>query len=193
MSVLANLLEELDENTIAQKVGIPHDEARIRYSLTSNTVTTFSEFEDAISHYYNYHYTQCVTRGGNLPRSESYGRAREIIEQGYRRRGGDITSAYNDAHAGTNGGLRAILDIIAETLKEESVTRHVRHAFDQHVAPNDYEAKVAIIREFIVRCGPYLSKSIQTDRPERYAQNYQDLIHAYVMGLQNTSSIFRRL
>lgn len=101
--------------------------------------------------------------------------------------------AYNDAHDGTNGGMRVVLDTIAEGLKAESVERYIRDAFDRYVAPISWEQKVTIIRQFIARCGIHLASSIRSDQPERYAQNYQELIRSYVSGLQRTSSIFRRL
>lgn len=193
MSLIKNLLTDLDERTIARLVGIPHDETRMRYSLNSNTVASFEEFSQGINHYCNYHFTACVSRGGNLPESEASGRAKELLEQQYRRRGGDIVMAYNDAHDGTNGGMRFVLDTIAEGLKAESVSRYIRDAFDRHVAPNSWEQKVEIIRDFIAQCGVPLASSIREDQPERYASNYQELIHSYVTGLQRTSSIFRRL
>ena len=46
---------------------------------------------------------------------------------------------------------------------------------------------------FIRECGANLSSSIRSDQPERYAQNYQDLIRTYINGLRETSSMFRRL
>ena len=193
MPAIMSILDALDERTIAREVGIPHDETRMRYSLPRNTVSDFREFEDVIADYVNYHYARCVSRGGGLSRVEALGRAKEIIEQESRRHRGDLVSAYNDAHDGIEGGMRAILDALAETLKTESVARYIREVFDRYVAPNDFEAKVEIIREFIVRCGPYLSSSIQASRPERYAHNYQELIREYVEGLKQTSSMFRRL
>ena len=42
-------------------------------------------------------------------------------------------------------------DKIAEGLKAESVERYMRDMFDQHVAPNSWEDKVAIIRQFIAQ------------------------------------------
>jgi hypothetical protein len=101
--------------------------------------------------------------------------------------------AYNDAHDGTSSGVRGILDIIAEGLKAESVERYIRDAFDRHVAPNSWEQKVEIIREFISRCGGYLSSSIKGNQPERYASSYVELIRNYSETLRRTSSIFRRL
>jgi len=193
MSAIGDVLQALDERTIAQKVGIPHDEARMRYALRSNTVGSFGEFSAVIGDYHNHHYGQCVSRGGTMSSAEAQGRAKEALEREYRRRRGNIVSAYNDAHDGTNGGMRVVLDTIAESLKAESVERYTRDVFDRHVAPSEWNEKVEIIRQFIARCGIDLSRHIQTDQPERYAQDYMELIRAYVAGLQQTSSVFRRL
>lgn len=193
MSAIDSLLAALGERRIAQHVGLPHDEARMRYPLRSNTASSFEEYSDLIADYYNHHFTQCVSGGGSLPRSEAAGRAKEILEREYRRRGGDIVAAFNDAHDSTNGGIRVQLDLIAEALKAESVERYTRQMFDQYVSPNSWEQKVILIRGFISRCGANLASSIQADQPERYAQNYQELIRSYVTSLQRTSSIFRRL
>ena len=163
------------------------------YPLSSNTVADFDRFTDIISDYYNYQFTRCVSRGGALPRSEAAGRAKEILEQAYRRRNGDIVTAFNDARDGTNGGLRVILDSISEGLKTESVERYIREMFDRHVSPNAWADKVEIIRQFIAHCGANLASSIDASQPERYAQNYRELIRSYVQSLQGTSSIFRRL
>ena len=188
-----SLLSEIDERSIARRVGISHDEARMRYPLSSNTVRNFDEFTHTIGDYYNKHFSSCVSYGGYMSNSEASGRAKELLEQEYRKRGGDIVMVYNDAHDGTNGGMRAVLDIIAEGLKAQSVERHIRDAFDRYVAPNSWERKVDIIRQFISYCGTYLSSAIHAHQPERYAQNYQELIRSYVDALKGTSSIFRRL
>ena len=193
MARIDSLLSALDERTIARQIGIPHDEARMRYQLRSNTVANFDDFSQIIADYYNHHYTTCVSRGGRLSFSEAAGRAKELLEQEYRKRKGDVVSAFNNAHDGTSGGMRMVLDAIAEGLKAESVQRYIREAFDQHVAPNSWEQQVEIIRQFIVRCGSFLSPSIASGQPERYARNYNELITSYVEGLQQTSSVFRRL
>ena len=113
---LNSLLDELDERYIAQHIGIPHDEQRMRYYLPYNTVGDFDEFSQIIGEYYDDHVSNCISFGGRMPRSKAESRAKALVESEYRRRGGDIVMAYNDAHDGTNGGLRAILDIIAEGL-----------------------------------------------------------------------------
>jgi hypothetical protein len=193
MPTIGALLDNLDERRIAQLIGIAHDEARMRFPLESNTVEDFSQFREIVSGYYNYHYTTCVSRGGSLSLSEAYGAVKELLERDYRKVRGNIVSAFNDAHDGTNGGLRVVLDKIAEALKATGVERYVTDVFDRHVVPNSWEQKIEIIRQFIAQCGPYLASSINVSQPERYAHDYSELIKSYVEGLQQTSSIFRRL
>ena len=193
MAAIDTLVAALDERQIARQVALRHDEARMRYALASNTVGDFDEFADVIAGYYNTHFTQCVSGGGGLSRAEAAGRAKEILDKEYRRRQGDIVTAFNDAHDATNGGMRVVLDTIAEGLKAESVERYIREVFDRIVAPNSWEQKVEIIRQFIRCCGAGLSSSIRAETPERYAHNFEELIRSYMTTLRQTSSIFRRL
>jgi len=186
------LINALDERAIAKKIGIKNDEARMKYQLRSNTVSNFDEFSRIIADYYNFHFTKCVSGGGSLSTTEAGGRAKEIIEREYRKRGGDVVAACNNAQDGTDGGMRAVLDVIAEGIKAESVERYVRDMFDRHVAPNSWDDKVDIIRQFIRHCGGQLSSSIRSSQPEAYASNFEGLIRSYVTALQQTSSMFRR-
>jgi len=190
---IATLLGALNERTIARDVAIPHDETRMRFSLSSNTVGSIDEFFARIGEYYSHHHSLCVSKGGKISPSEARSLAKEIVEREYRRHRGNIVSAFNNAHDGTNGGLRAVLDIIAESLKAQAVENYVRDVFDSHVAPDSWEQQVQIIGEFVASCGPYLSSEIRVDQPERYARNYEELIRAYVEALKSTSSMFRRL
>ena len=193
MGTINSLLSALDEREIARQVAMRHDDARMQYHLPSNTVRDFDQFTALIADYCNYHYTRCVSRGGNLAPSEAYGRAKELLENEYRRRRGDIVSAFNDASDGTNGGMRAVLDIICEGIKTEAIERYVQSAFDSHVSPNSWDQKVEMISQFISYNGNVLSSSIVASQPERYAHDYSELIRSYTEGLKQTSAMFRRL
>jgi hypothetical protein len=193
MATIHSMLSALNEREMARQVTMAHDEARMRYHLSSNTVRDFDQFSVIIADYYNHHYTSCISRGGRLSNADAYAEAKNSLEREHRKRGGDIVTVYNDAHDGTNGGLRVVLDTIADSLKLEAVERYTTAVFDRHVAPNSWEQKVEIIRQFIACCGPMLAGSIAHYQPERYARDYSDLIKSYVEGLRRTSSIFRRL
>jgi hypothetical protein len=192
MASIDSLLAELEEKTIAQRIGIRHDEARMRYSPKANTVTSFDEFTWIITDYYNHHFTTCVSHGGRFSQYFAASEAKMLLGREYRRQGGDIITAYNNAHDGTNGGMRSVLDVIAEGLKARDVENYILGVFDRYVTPNSWEQKVDIIVQFIDRCGVHLASSIQTNHPERYASNYRELIDSYVSALRKTSSVFRR-
>lgn len=193
MGTIHSLMAALDEREIARQVTMAHDEARMRFQLPANTVRDFDQFAAVITDYYNYHYTTCISRGGRLSNADAYAEAKDSLEREQRKRGGDIVTVFNDAHDGTNGGLRVVLDTIADSLKADAVERYTEAVFDRHVAPNSWDQKVEIVYQFITCCGHMLANSIVTSQPERYAHDYSDLIKSYVEGLRRTSSIFRRL
>ena len=192
MSIIDSLLNEISEETITDKVARLHDAYRMGYSSGSNTVNTYDDFSERIGDYYQGHFAECIAGGVRLPRTEAEGRAKQIIEQNYRNHGG-IEAAYMDCHLGHNGGLRRILDIIADHIKEEAIYHYVRHQFDTHVSPASYEQRVEIMRQFFDRYGAFLSPSIRTDQPQRYAHDYKNLVNNLIAGMQKASAGFRRL
>jgi len=193
MPVIDQVLAELDERHIAQTIALPHDEARLAFRLSRNTVADFREFEVLIADYMIHHYAHCVTGGGRLSRIDALGKGKAALERENRRRHGDLLSSFSDANLGLNGGAMGVLNVLCEAIKSEAIEHHVRNVFDHFVAPNDFEAKVRLIEEFINHCGHYLSSSIDRTRPERYAHDYRTLVEAYVEGLRDTSAMFRRL
>lgn len=88
MVSIDSLLAALDEMTIAREVETPHDEARSRYFLRSNTVRDDHEFVWVITDYYAKHYAACISGGAMLPDYMAFARAEELLEREYRRRGG---------------------------------------------------------------------------------------------------------
>ncbi|MFC1607953.1 hypothetical protein ACFL47_08285 [Candidatus Latescibacterota bacterium] len=191
MATIDNILKELDETYITQNVTRKHDEARLQYRLNSITVTSDTEFDDIIADYYNSHFSQAIATGTQLPRSEAAGRAKEIIEREYQRKGRDRLSAYDDAKTGNNGGMRFILDIIMEHMKAEAVERHIRDVIDCYVAPSNFNEQVEVIRQMITRFGSSLH--LDPSYPERYARNYDELIRGLSDSFNIQASKFRRL
>lgn len=190
MEKLRNILNELDEAYIVKNISKKHDEARIKYPLNSNTVPNDSAFDELIGDYYNYHFANCNCTGSRLTRAEAVGRAKEIITKKYHRRGLDKLNAYSDGKNGTNGGMREILDIIMETLKEEEIERHFRDVIDRHISPSNWEEQVDIIKE-LFQILPE-SEQIKKETPERYARNYEELIRSISEHFIYQAKIFRR-
>ena len=193
MSAIHDILTALDERNLARTVTSKHDDARVQFALRSNTVGSFREFTALLGRYYNHHFSACLSRGARLLPFEAEERAKLVVEGLYRKLRGDLSMAFNDARDSTNGGIRVILDGIADALKEEAVENYTRSVFDRYVSPVEWDEKVGIIREFIAECGLHLSPSIHAQQPERYAHDYRELIRAFTDNLRQTSRLFRRL
>ena len=153
----------------------------------------YDEFDDITIDYYIHHESSCFSKGGAISREDAHGEVNRILEDKYGKKNDNIVSAFNDAHDGTNGGLRAVLDVIADALKAKSVENYVNYVFDRYVTPNSWDEKVDIIRQFISAYRNILPSSIEANKPERYAHNYSALIGSYIDGIKQTSSMFRRL
>ena len=191
MQAVENLLRELEERVIAQRIDMLHDNVRASYPLAKNIVDSFDEFVEILSDYYNYHY-QAVFQTGPLKKLDAQEQAKDLVQQIYRKNG-EIVTAFRDCTDGLNGGLRIVLDRIAEGMKYQHSEQYVTSVFDRYVQPHDWDMKVEIIRQFINVYGTYLTSDIQKDQPERYATNYRTLIRSYMDGRKKMDSEIRRL
>jgi len=193
MHELDQILRLLDERELMRAVGSKHDDERLRYQPASLTVGSFAEFERAIGDYYANHFQECVATGAKLPDFEAKQRAKAIIEAAYREKGGTIAEAFTDASDGLNGGMRHMFDLIADSLKQESVRNYVESVIDRYVTPVSHDEKVEIIKQLIALLPENYRGGIDTKHPERYAHDYKQIIQAFVRIRRDAVRPFRRL
>ncbi len=193
MSVIKELLVAASEQEIARQVGNRHNEARLRYSVPKISVANYREFENLITDYYLYHYSTCVGKGGGLSRHDALQEAIALVEDGYRRTGGNINSAFHDASTGTNGGVGGVLNLIADGLRMKAESNYLNSVFDRFVARTEFDEQVELIRQFFAHCSVALGPDVDTRRPDRYARDYRDVIKAYLSALQGIHRPLRRM
>ena len=193
MNRFTSMMRELDDRVIAQRVGIPHAEAKRGFRLERVTVGSFSEFKRIIGDFYSHVFAACVTNGGHLTREHAQGQAEALLEREYRRRNSDIVGAYRDARDGTNGTMTQIITLLSEGIKYEAIQLYTRDVFERYVEPSSWTDKVDIIRQFIDAVGPQLGSDIDPATPERYAANFQPLIQSFVERIRHTKETARRM
>jgi len=186
------LLDDLSDPTIGERVRRSHDVARNSYRLRTIVPSCFEEYIEILGDYVNHHYAACITRGAFLSKPRAIGRARELIEHFYRRRGGDIKTAFQDAQVGTVG-LGAQLDVIRDALKEEALEDYITAAIESHASPTSWPDKVELTRQIFAHFGNLLGPAIDLNVPERYAASSHELVKAVAQALQHAASEFRRL
>jgi hypothetical protein len=187
---LQKLLAMLDERGIATHVGRHHDNARLQFAPPGNQVNSFTEFRQLVCQFYNFQLTQSLG-AGPVPEYEAWGRVKPILEQAYRRRRQTINNAIADAIEGTNGGVRGILDTIADAMKEESVQNFTEGAFDNVCPPNSWSGKVELMRQFQHQYGEALGEPVRSMPAEAYASHYKELLQSFVHHMNDVARQFR--
>jgi hypothetical protein len=187
MSVLAKILEELDEQYIIDNVSGKHEDARESYSAPykHNRVADDTEFSDVIADYYNYHVSTCSTTGLRFDLIEAAGFAKEVVFQEYRQKGLDKSHAYHDGKTAKNGGMHAILTVISDRLRDKAVEFHTTAVLDRYVKPTDYDEKLSLIREIFSK---FLDdKDPEKNQPKRYVDDYEAFVRLIINNRKNLS------
>lgn len=192
MGRLNMLTTELDEVTLARRIGRPFDQMRLMYRPLSNEVRDYAEFTDVTAHFVQDVYRTCITPGACPSHAAAASQAKAFLNQELRRQGGDALSAFRDCRDSLNGGLRHVLDILCDAQKAEAIEYYTRDVFDRYLPPDDWDLRVRVVKEFIDTYSPTLT-GIDRDHPERYARDVESLVRSVLQASRQMASVFRRL
>ena len=187
INALVNLISEEKQNEVARS----HDKARSSYLLPSTTVKDWSEFEYYMGDYHRHHCS--IVGGGDFGNSsQNLTDAKNLAMRGAGRNT-TIKKLFRDATSGSNGGLRQILDHIADAIKQQYVERYIADAFDSYIAPCSIDESTEIMRQFLLAYQHILPSHIDVNRPEYYASNYKEYIGLFAQSMTSIASEFRRI
>jgi hypothetical protein len=127
------ILGLLDQTQINRTVLQQHDVARETFRLPTMIVRDHQEFKYLLTAYVEHH-RQAVGEG--TPTSAAgFGEAKRILDRAFNE------DQYQDGYAhalqmaldGSNGGMRAVLNMIADTLKQRALADYLDHVYYHHI------------------------------------------------------------
>ena len=192
MTIINNLMRELDEGTIARQIGSKHDNARVQYQLRTNTVENYRSFIEVITDYYSYHF-QYIYQCGPLPPADAEGKAKALVNQAYRQHRGDIMTAFKEARDNINGGTRRVLDVMCDAMKGEHIEQYIENVFDRYADPDDFDSMAEILRQFCIKYGDHFRSVLQIDKPAFYARDWKRICRIMVDTISQAASAYRRI
>lgn len=185
-------LNQLNPETIEMQVTRVYDEARGRFVIDKITVENNNEFIDTLTAFYAHvcrHINSSKSHVSSAKMSDEIMNVLNKIFPGKKK--------YNEALAiakyGTHGGMRYILDIITEHLKQAARDNHILKVFKETIDPLDYQLRVSLITKLLNREKFHLPEEITSQPPERFADDYEEIIKAYSQSMSNLTTIMRRL
>jgi len=190
--LLNHILEQLEPGFIGLTITRPYDEARASYAMDVITVESNAEFIDTITAFYAHICGHINDSGKALDTDKLSGEALDVLKKTFHQKHG-YNEALAEAKEGPRGGLRYILDMMTEYLKNEARQKHFLKTFKENIDPLDFAAKTAIIAEILKRKEEDLPEEITSQKPERFAEDYEKIVQAFVHSKVTLHEVFRRL
>jgi hypothetical protein len=189
--LLQHLLEQLDPDLIEKEIKIPLTEARARFTLESATVEINEEFIDTITAFYTHilRYTDQIPEKPDKHKLTA--EALNILQKTFKGEKG-YQEALAMAKQGTRGGLLYIFDQFTKYLQEEAEIKYIKKTFHENFDPLDYQAKVTLIEQFLKLMKGYLPDEITSAPAERYVEDLETIILAYLQAKKSIINLFRR-
>lgn len=187
------VVAQIDEQALAHRFGIPVDSARGSYLLEASTVQSQQEFVETLEAFYA-HLHRWISGGVQeaLDAEQMRSGAIHLLEAAFRGQGG-YEAAYARARDGTQGGMRAVLDTVAEQFKRERCSDHVRKVFREAVSALDWDGRVQFMRAALKHLAPFLPPWLTDEPPERFVRQYEAIVRTYVESWDRFNRVLRTL
>lgn len=187
------VVAQISEKAIARDLGVPLDSARGSFILDSSTVQSPDEFHEVLDAFYiHLHCWISCRTGESLDAGRVRTEAIKLLETAFRNQGGE-QAAYARARDGIQGGMRSVLDTIAEQCKRDRYTAHVQRTLCEAISAMDWDDRVAFMQAAMRRLGPFLPPELSDEPPERFVRQYEVIVQTYVESLDKLSQLFRTL
>jgi hypothetical protein len=190
--IIDYILERLNPHYIDAEITRPIDEARSSYLLNSVNNQSYEELIDTVTKFY-IHILRHTNPQNIQPDVDSYStEALNILNKVYPNRNDYNNFIINGLH-GYNGGIRVIFDKITSYLKSDLKEKYITATINEVINPLDYRLKKSLIKEIIDREGSKLEIDKDLLIPDKYVDNYLEIIRAYTESKYRLNNIFIRL
>lgn len=187
------ILGLLDSTQINRAVLQQHDVARETFTLPTMIVRDHQEFKYLITSYVEHH-ARTVGEGVPTP-AAAFGEAKRILDRSFNE------DHYQDGYAhalqmgldGSQGGMRAVLNAIADTLKQRALGDYLDHVYHQHINVLSKDDNRALSRAFYERFGPILKRFGHEVDEDTFAWNTRAALDYHRQVLEHISGIARKL
>ena len=186
------VVEQISADALAQKVGLPIDNARAVYVMEYVTIESHELFCQTIAAFYLalLRHTDAASCSAD-PRTVA-DEATALLDRAFADKGSAV-GALAEARDGTRGGMRFVLDVMTEHYKTKRQTQYVNRVLADALDPLDWDGRVAFVAALLERLGPHLPADIRSAPPKRFARHHDQIVHAYVQSLDRVKQLLRTL
>ncbi|MFW6061988.1 MAG: hypothetical protein ACOC93_04190 [Planctomycetota bacterium] len=189
---LRRLTQRISEGGDLQRLTQRVDVARSAYPLGRVLLEGPGEFEETVTSFYLHLLRHCYRTPATVSREEAAPEAHHLVSRAYEREGG-WEAALAEATSATNGGLRAVLDAMADQFKRDQRRKQIEMQLRRHLDGESWSGRVALVAAIQEALGPAVGGSLSDKQPEELAARCDDLLRRYVAWLDALRAEIRSL
>ncbi len=186
------ILNQLSGENVVKAAGRDIDNACVSFSTDSSLASSADAFTEVVTSFYLHLLSETGVLLTRINSSAAERDALRLVEQAFHKQGG-LEGARREAEIGVNGGLRAVLDAMADYYRTQAVENHIMFVLETALDDRDRPAKVALIRAFLRRFEGLLPPDIAQTEPEDLVGQWKVIAHAYARSLDSLKNLIRRL
>ncbi len=194
MSVdLDKILDLIGQDYINRSVLSQHDLARESFNSPQMIVEEHDKFKYIVTAYVKHHMVS--TGEGEPSDSAAFGTAKGILDRAYEqdRYQEGYPRAQQMAHDGTDGGMRGILNEIADGLKRRALGNHLDDVFHEHIDVLSKEHSKELSRAFYNRFGSILTRADHEFDEDTFAWNTRAALDYYRALVEQVVGIHKKM
>lgn len=176
MSIIDDIFKALDSTVIAEEVTNSHDRARMDYPRPPE-IRSYDDFLKVIGDYYMYHQQTCVSIGGSISPIQAEAEAERILIEMYQI---DQRKIFYDAQHGTDGGIRQILDYLADYMKNRAGKNYSHRIYMNYVDPISSNQQGEVCQALFSQYGDILGYYFDLDHSEKHVHELEKIIFTIV-------------
>lgn len=183
------LFQELDEKKIANTITIPIHNARMDFTYNKVIIDDYNEFLDLVSAFYTYMLVSTEKSHRPIQAAFTAPEAIHLLKRAFQSQEG-VEIAFKEAQKGIQGGVRFVLDQMANQLIREKKEEHIEYVLAEILDPTVWPDHVKLGEAILRRFYHLLPPEIQDMRPEDVALEYNKIIRYLLQVIDQVRKIF---
>ena len=171
---------KLDHTLIKSQFDGPIDDAARHFKHTTSLPMTHRAFHEVIAEFV----VQIYDKGLNarwMLSGEPLGHAIDLLEDYYQGSyGRGYIAATLDANDPEEGGVDAVLNRLAEIIKDAERLKYIQAVFIVNIDPTDWYLKCEIVRILLEYYRPFLPKHLLRCKPWELANTIPSIMYRYI-------------
>jgi len=152
------LLKLLNRDYINRTILVHHDEARASFHLPKIIIKDFHEFNYILTSYIQHHHRQIGE--GELSNTTAFGEAKRLLNGAFKKDPFQegYAAALQMARDGTMGGMRMILNEVAEAIKNRAYHDYLDTVFHHYIDVLSKKDNMDLAKAFFAHFQPTLER-----------------------------------